>query len=155
MDDFMIDVTAAERDFYGGGLILLEGIILEFLSCMEMIRRYQVSLGRSDPVSSWQARIKRASSMREKLRRRSLPETAETALSEIRDAAGVRLVCPFVEDIYRTADLIRAIPGIRIHREKDYIRSPKPNGYRRRSPSGWRCSCGPSPWTAGPASSTG
>ena len=95
-----------------------------------MIRRYQVSLGRSDPVSSWQARIKRASSMREKLRRRSLPETAETALSEIRDAAGVRLVCPFVEDIYRTADLIRAIPGIRIHREKDYIRSPKPNGYR-------------------------
>ena len=130
MDDFMIDVTAAERDFYGGGLILLEGIILEFLSCMEMIRRYQVSLGRSDPVSSWQARIKRASSMREKLRRRSLPETAETALSEIRDAAGVRLVCPFVEDIYRTADLIRAIPGIRIHREKDYIRSPKPNGYR-------------------------
>ena len=88
---------------------------------MEMIRRYQVSLGRSDPVSSWQARIKRASSMREKLRRRGLPETAETALSEIRDAAGVRLVCPFVEDIYRTADLIRAIPGIRIHREKETI----------------------------------
>ena len=100
----MIDVTAEERDFYADRLILLEGAILEFLSCMEMIRRYQVSLGRGDPISSWQARVKRASSMREKLRRRGLPETAETALSEVRDAAGVRLVCPFVEDIRRTAD---------------------------------------------------
>ena len=130
MGDFMIDVTAEERDFYADRLILLEGAILEFLSCMEMIRRYQVSLGRGDPISSWQARVKRASSMREKLRRRGLPETAETALSEVRDAAGVRLVCPFVEDIRRTADLIRAIPGIQIETEKDYIRTPKPNGYR-------------------------
>ena len=30
MDDFMIDVTAAERDFYGGGLILLEGSFWNF-----------------------------------------------------------------------------------------------------------------------------
>ena len=45
-------------------------------------------------------------------------------------AAGVRLVCPFVDDIYRTAELIRGIPGIRIEAEKDYIREPKPNGYR-------------------------
>lgn len=126
MDDFLIDITAEERDFYGNSLILLEGA----LSCVEMIRRYQVSLGRSDPISSWQARIKQASSMREKLRRRGLPVTTETALRETRDAAGVRLVCPFVEDIRRTADLIRGVPGIRIEREKDYIREPKPNGYR-------------------------
>lgn len=130
MDDFMIDVTAEERDFYGDGLILLEGVILEFLSCVEMIRRYQVSRDRSDPVSSWKARIKGAESMREKLRRRGLPETAEAAMGQVRDAAGVRLVCPFVDDIYRTAELIRGIPGIRIEAEKDYIREPKPNGYR-------------------------
>ena len=40
MDDFLIDITAEERDFYGNSLILLEGA----LSCVEMIRRYQVSL---------------------------------------------------------------------------------------------------------------
>ena len=130
MDDFMIDVTADERDFYGDRLILLEGAIVELLSCVEMIRRYQVSRGRADPISSCQARIKRAESMREKLRRRGLPETAEAAAAEVRDAAGVRLVCPFVEDIRRTADLIRAIPGIQIETEKDYICAPKPNGYR-------------------------
>ena len=130
MDHFMAHVTAEERAFYGSNLVLLEGIILEFLSCLEMIRRYQTSLGRSDPVSSHQARIKQAASMREKLRRQGLPVTAESALREVRDAAGVRLICPFVDDIYRTAGLIQAIPGIRIDREKDYIRAPKPNGYR-------------------------
>ena len=40
MEAFLLDVTAAERDFYGERLIFLEGIIKEFLSCMEMIRRY-------------------------------------------------------------------------------------------------------------------
>ena len=68
----MAHVTAEERAFYGSNLVLLEGIILEFLSCLEMIRRYQTSLGRSDPVSSHQARIKQAASMREKLRRQGL-----------------------------------------------------------------------------------
>ena len=126
----MLDVTAEERAFYGDKLILLEGIILEFLSCVEMIRRYQVSQGRGDPISSCRARIKRAAGMQEKLRRRGLPATADHALQDVQDAAGVRLICPFVDDIYRSVSLIRAIPGIQIRREKDYIRDPKPNGYR-------------------------
>lgn len=97
---------------------------------MEMIRRFQTETGRGDPVASYRARIKRAGSMKEKLNRQHLPLTAESALRDVWDAAGVRLICPFIQDIYRTADLIRDIPGIRILREKDYIRHPKPNGYR-------------------------
>ena len=126
----MLDVTAEERDFYGGHLILLEGVILEFLSCVAMIRRYQAGRGRTDPITSSHARIKSADSMRRKLRLRGFPATAENALREMRDAAGVRLICPFIDDIYRTAALIREIPGIQICREKDYIHAPKPNGYR-------------------------
>ena len=61
MDYSVPEVTSAEREFYGENLILLEGAISEFLSCMDMIRRY---------------------------------------------------------------------PGVQIQTEKDYIRSPKPNGYR-------------------------
>ena len=124
----MLDVTAEERDFYGGHLILLEGVILEFFSCVAMIRRYQAGRGRTDPITSSHARIKSADSMRRKLRLRGFPATAENALREMRDAAGVRLICPFIDDIYRTAALIREIPGIQICREKDYIHTPKPNG---------------------------
>ena len=130
MDPFTLNVTSAEQDFYGDALILLEGAISEFLSCLRMIRRYQVHLGQRDPVASFQARIKRAESMQRKLAQRGLPLTAASALRDVHDAAGVRLICPFQQDIYRTAALLREIPGARVLREKDYIQSPKPNGYR-------------------------
>ena len=130
MDYSVPEVTSAEREFYGENLILLEGAISEFLSCMDMIRRYEVQLGNRDPVASSQTRIKSAESMRQKLQRLAFPVTAERAMKNVLDAAGVRLVCPFIQDIDRTAELIRAIPGVQIQTEKDYIRSPKPNGYR-------------------------
>ena len=130
MDYSVPEVTSAEREFYGENLILLEGAISEFLSCMDMIRRYEVQLGNRDPVASSQTRIKRAESMRQKLQRLAFPVTAESAMKNVFDAAGVRLVCPFIQDIDRTAELIRAIPCVQIQTEKDYIRSPKPNGYR-------------------------
>lgn len=130
MDYSVPEVTSAEREFYGENLILLEGAISEFLSCMDMIRRYEVQLGNRDPVASSQTRIKSAESMRQKLQRLAFPITAESAMKNVFDAAGVRLVCPFIQDIDRTAELIRAIPGVQLQTEKDYIRSPKPNGYR-------------------------
>ena len=40
------------------------------------------------------------------------------------------MVCPFMQDIDRTAELIRELPGIQIREERDYICAPKPNGYR-------------------------
>lgn len=130
MDYSVPEVTSAEREFYGENLILLEGAISEFLSCMDMIRRYEVQLGNRDPVASSQTRIKSAESMRQKLQRLAFPITAESAMKNVFDAAGIRLVCPFIQDIDRTAELIRAIPGVQIQTEKDYIRNPKPNGYR-------------------------
>ena len=130
MEYSIVGVTAAEQEFYQEELILLEGVISEFLSCMDMIRRRQISLGREDPVSTIHTRIKSAPSMRQKLARQGLPVTADSAVTRVYDAAGVRLVCPFLQDVYLTADLIRRIPGVQIRREKDYIRSPKPNGYR-------------------------
>lgn len=130
MEDFPLGVTSAECEFYGDSLILLEGAIEEFLSCLHMIRRYQISRGQRDPIASFQARIKSAESMKAKLERQGLPITADSALQDVWDAAGVRLVCPFVQNIDQTVSLIRQIPGIQILQEKDYIRNPKPNGYR-------------------------
>ena len=130
MEGVSFPITCEEHEFYGERLIMLEGAIEEFLSCVRMIRRYQVSRGQRDPIASFQARIKSARSMRAKLERQELPVTADSALRDVWDAAGVRLVCPFVRNIDQTVGLIRQIPGVRIWREKDYIRHPKPNGYR-------------------------
>ena len=60
MDYSVPEVTSAEREFYGENLILLEGAISEFLSCMDMIRRYEVQLGNRDPVASSQTRFRTA-----------------------------------------------------------------------------------------------
>ena len=130
MDYSVPEVTSAEREFYGENLILLEGAISEFLSCMDMIRRYEVQLGNRDPVASFQTRIKSAESMRQKLQRLAFPVTAESALKNVFDAAGVRLVCPFIQDIYTVADMLMRQSDLTLIEKKDYISSPKPNGYR-------------------------
>ena len=104
MDYSVPEVTSAEREFYGENLILLEGAISEFLSCMDMIRRYEVQLGNRDPVASFQTRIKSAESMRQKLQRLAFPITAESALKNVFDAAGVRLVG------YRSYHMILSMP---------------------------------------------
>lgn len=128
---YMIEsTTTTPSDFYGGSRILLEGIIDEFLSCIGMIRRYQKSQTGWDPISSSTSRVKSPESMREKLIRDGLDPTLQNALAHEHDAAGVRLICPMVDDVYRTAELIRAIPDVTILREKDFIAHPKPNGYR-------------------------
>lgn len=117
-------------NFYGDARILLEGIIEEFLSCLHMIRLYQKETTGWDPVSSCTSRIKSPDSMKKKLIKDGFEPTPENALFHEHDAAGVRLICPMVDDVYQTAQLIRTIPGISVLHEKDFIAHPKPNGYR-------------------------
>ena len=76
------------------------------------------------------ARIKQAASMEEKCQRKNLPRVPESALKEIRDAIGIRIVRGFIEDIYQTIEVLRQLEGCEIVLEKDYIRAAKPNGYR-------------------------
>lgn len=75
-------------------------------------------------------RIKSDQSMRDKLRRKGLPENEHSALKELTDSIGVRIVCSFREDIYDIIEFIREMNGCRIVEEKDYISRAKPNGYR-------------------------
>ena len=92
MEALRYRITQAEREFYGENLILLEGAISEFLSCIDMILRRRASLGESVPVCSMQCRIKGADSMRQKLRRQGGQEarTAELTayLDRIKEAEG-------------------------------------------------------------------
>ena len=75
-------------------------------------------------------RIKSEESMREKCLRRGLPQTWQSALFELKDAIGIRVVCSFVEDIYELRKAFEGFECCRIVEEKDYIRHAKPNGYR-------------------------
>ena len=75
-------------------------------------------------------RIKSDGSMREKLKKKSLPENAYSALRSVKDSVGFRIVCLFIDDVYQNVEKIRNISGCKIVKEKDYIKNVKPNGYR-------------------------
>lgn len=75
-------------------------------------------------------RIKGDESMRQKCQRKGLPETAISALWDIHDAIGFRIVCRFIDDVYENIRRLRALSQCTIIEEKDYIRQAKPNGYR-------------------------
>jgi putative GTP pyrophosphokinase len=83
-----------------------------------------------DPIEHLLSRVKSEESMREKCRRKGLPETPESALRHIHDAVGIRIVCSFINDVYTIRDRIAHLPGCTVIKEKDYIRKAKPNGYR-------------------------
>jgi len=83
-----------------------------------------------DPVDHVLSRIKTEESMREKCRLHGLPETEETALEVIHDAIGLRVVCPFLNDVYDMAARIEADPDLPNDEKRDYILQAKENGYR-------------------------
>ena len=76
------------------------------------------------------ARVKSEESMAEKCERKNLPSTPHSAMKELRDSIGIRIICSFIDDIYANIEKIRAFPDCRVVEEKDYIRHAKPNGYR-------------------------
>lgn len=75
-------------------------------------------------------RIKTPESMIEKLKRHGMKEDSQTALQQIHDALGVRVICSFVEDVYQIAKWLRERNELQIMEKKDYIAYPKANGYR-------------------------
>ena len=118
------------ESIYGAHRAELEDVMQRLLADIEKVRRKMEEESGMDPVEHCLGRIKSEESMREKSRRKVLQETPESALSEIHDAIGIRIVCTFIDDIYTIRDRLTALPFIRLIEEKDYIRQVKPNGYR-------------------------
>ena len=83
-----------------------------------------------NPIDNIKSRIKSPMSIYEKMDRRGLPITLDSIMSELHDVAGVRVICPFIDDIYTVAEMLIEQDDISLIQYKDYIANPKPNGYR-------------------------
>ena len=83
-----------------------------------------------NPIHGIYSRIKSPRSIIDKLHRKGLDLTMDNIQREIHDIAGVRVICDFADDIYEIADMLLKQDDIRLLTYKDYIRAPKPNGYR-------------------------
>lgn len=83
-----------------------------------------------NPIESIKSRVKSLDSIIRKLEKLGLPITIEAAEENLRDIAGVLVVCSFVDDIYRIEENFLAQEDITLVTRKDYISNPKPGGYR-------------------------
>ena len=91
--------------------------------------RFQVE-NDHNPIHHMESRMKTAESILEKARRRGFPLTAEGILENVRDVAGLRVICNYIDDVYRLAELIMVQEGLKVLKVSDYIAKPKENGYR-------------------------
>ena len=83
-----------------------------------------------NPIEFIKSRIKQPTSIASKLKRKGCPVTVESAMDVLSDVAGVRVICAFIDDIYKVADMLTAQDDIELIKRKDYIKNPKMNGYR-------------------------
>ena len=83
-----------------------------------------------NPISSIKTRLKSFPSISEKLARRVIDNSIEAIEENLNDIAGVRVICSFPEDVYDLVDALLKQDDIELIEKKDYIKNPKPNGYR-------------------------
>ena len=83
-----------------------------------------------NPIDTIKSRLKSPESILEKLNRRGYPKTRSSVESNLTDIAGVRVICSFKDDIYMLADCLLKQDDVKLIAAKDYIKNPKPNGYR-------------------------
>ena len=137
------------KDFFGGNegeeisaellhrLFQFEELMIKYRSAirevttkLEILNDELSVFTERNPIESIQSRIKRPYSIAGKLRKQNYPLTVESISEHLNDVAGVRVVCPFIDDIYDVADMLLKQDDVRLIARKDYIQNPKENGYR-------------------------
>ena len=83
-----------------------------------------------NPIEDIKSRTKSMESLMRKIRRKDIPLTVASIEENIHDIAGVRVICSFPDDIYMLADCLLSQDDITLIKKKDYIKNPKPGGYR-------------------------
>ena len=135
MDEYKLEVF---KDYFDSGevrkfrelMMYYECAMLEVKTKLDVLNK-ELALKKSrNPFESIKCRIKTPESIMEKLIRKGIDFTVENIERELNDIAGIRVICSFPDDIYELIDYLIEQDDIRLITIKDYIKNPKPNGYR-------------------------
>jgi putative GTP pyrophosphokinase len=122
MDELLQDY-AKIRHVYAAG-------IREITSRLEVLESEFQYRGTHNPIHHIESRVKTLASIVKKLEGMKLPLTIANAKKNMHDIAGVRVICCYVDDIFRIAEALLSQDDVSLVEKKDYIESPKENGYR-------------------------
>lgn len=107
-----------------------ESAIKEVSTKLEILKNDFHLRNKRDCITMIQTRIKSPVSILNKLNRKGVPISIDSIRSELNDIAGIRVICSFIDDIYLLAEKLSKQDDIVVVAIKDYIKNPKPNGYR-------------------------
>ena len=97
---------------------------------MEILDEEFATLNDRSPIHHIEYRIKTLDSIVEKLQRRGHAVTIDNIYAYVQDVAGIRIICNYLDDIYYLRSLLTRNESFRVIQEVDYIKTPKPSGYR-------------------------
>lgn len=123
------DLINQAREFQEA-LMMYTCAIREVKTKLEVLNDELSVRNQRNPIEMIKSRVKKPLSIVEKLRRKNLPVSLESMLDNLDDVAGIRVICSFIDDIYAVAGMLVSQDDIRVIAIKDYIKNPKPNGYR-------------------------
>lgn len=110
--------------------VLYSSAMREICTKLENLR-YEFEYNKAhNPIRHITHRLKKPDSILNKMVRKELPADPELIRDKITDIGGVRVICSYIDDIYAIAEMLKRQDDIVVMREKDYIKNPKPNGYR-------------------------
>jgi len=107
-----------------------ESAIREVRTKLEILNDELALTRDSSPISSIISRRKKPASIYKKLIRQGNEITLDSIKENLNDVAGVRVICAFIDDIYKVAKMLVQQDDVVLIEVKDYINNPKPNGYR-------------------------
>ena len=111
-------------------MLIYEAGIRQLTTKLQILNREFEQSNDRNPIENIKSRIKSAESIAKKMERKGLPMTLSCLTNNIYDIAGIRVICPFITDVYEVARMLLSQTDVELIQVKDYIREPKKNGYR-------------------------
>ena len=111
-------------------LLVYRSALKEINTKLEILNDEFQHVHRYNPIEHIKSRIKTSESIVKKLKRKGYESTIENMLEHVDDIAGIRIICSFTSDIYQIAEMLANQNDIKIISIKDYIKNPKPSGYK-------------------------
>jgi len=111
-------------------MMIYESAIKQIETKLDILNKENKVSGRRNPIETVKSRIKSPQSIAGKLEKKHLPINFNSMIDNLHDIAGVRVICPYISDIYSVRDMLLKQPDITLLEEKDYIKNPKESGYR-------------------------
>lgn len=111
-------------------MFLYDSALKEINTKIEILNNEFVHIYNYNPIEHIKSRLKTPDSIVKKLKRYGFEVTIDNMVEKLSDIAGIRIICSFTSDIYQIAEMITKQCDVTVLYVKDYIKNPKPNGYK-------------------------